>query len=95
MDTSADPAAPSHASGDSETPDGNGAPAVTEATTTSGSAGAPEGSETVVVTVGSAPAAPPAEAAPPAPVETAPPAPADPAGEAPADPEASEAAPAE
>jgi RNA polymerase sigma factor (sigma-70 family) len=93
MDTTADPAAPSHASGDSETPDGNGAPAVTEATTTSGSAGAPEGSETVVVTVGSAPAAPPAEAAPPA-VET-PPAPAEPAGEAPSDPEASEAAPAE
>jgi RNA polymerase sigma factor (sigma-70 family) len=95
MDTTADPAAPSHASGDGETPDGNGAPAVTEATTTSGSAGAPEGSETVVVTVGSAPAAPPAEAAPPAPVETPPPAPADSAGEAPAGSEASEAAPAE
>jgi RNA polymerase sigma factor (sigma-70 family) len=94
MDTTADPAAPSHASGDGETPDGNGAPAVTEATTTSGSAGAPEGSETVVVTVGSAPAAPPAEAAPPAAVETPPP-PAEPAGEALTDPEASDAAPAE
>ena len=93
MDTTADPAAPSHASVDGDISVGSGAPAVTEATTISGSAGAPEGSETVVVTVGSAPAAPPVEAAPPAPVETAPPA--DPAGEAPADPEASEAAPAE
>ena len=96
MDTTADPAAPSHASGDSETPDGSGAPAVTEATTPGGSAGAPDGSETVVVTVGSAPSAPPAETAPPAPVESPPPAPAEPPAETPtSDTEASEAAPAE
>ncbi len=96
MDTTADPAAPSNASGDGVTAEGNGAPAVTEATTTSRSAGAPEGGETVVVTVGSAPAAPPAEVAPPAPVETPPPAPAVPAGEeAPGSTEASETAPAE
>jgi hypothetical protein len=92
MDTSADPAAPPHASGDGDSTDGSIAPAVTDAQQPSGSAGAPDGGETVVVTVGSAPAGPPAEAAPPAPVEAPPPA--EPAGEAPP-PGGSEAAPAE
>lgn len=96
MDTTADPAAPSHASGEGATPDGSGAPAVTEATTPGGSAGAPSGSEMVVVTVGSAPAAAPAETVPPAPVEAPPPAPAETATETPPPyTETSEAAPSE
>ncbi len=97
MDTTADPATGSHASGDPQTGgDGDGAPAVTEAKQPAGSAGAPESGETVVVTVGSAPTPPPAEAAPPPPAE-APPPPADPATEAPSgtDAEGSGAAPSE
>ncbi|HEY7257151.1 MAG TPA: sigma-70 family RNA polymerase sigma factor [Solirubrobacterales bacterium] len=96
MDTTANPASGSQAPGESGGSDGPGAPAVTEAKQPTGSAGAPEGGETVVVTVGSAPAAPPAETTPPAPVESPPPAPAEPAGEAPSpDPESSEPAPSE
>jgi hypothetical protein len=94
MDTTADPAGGSHASGDGG--DGAGAPAVTEAKQPTGSAGAPESGETVVVTVGSAPTTPAAEGAPPAPIESPPPAPAEPVTESPPpDSEASEAAPAE
>jgi hypothetical protein len=96
MDTTADPAAPSHASGDGDSTDVAGTPAVTEAQTPSGSAGAPESGETVVVTVGSAPATPPAEAAPPAPVETPPPAtPAEPVSEVPPPGGETEVAPSE
>ena len=98
MDTTADPATGSHASGDPQTGgDGDGAPAVTEAKQPTGSAGAPESGETVVVTVGSAPTPPPAEAAPP-PAEAPPPPPADPAPEAApsgTDAEGSGAAPSE
>jgi RNA polymerase sigma factor (sigma-70 family) len=96
MDTTAEPASGSHASGDGDSSDGSGAPAVTEAKQPTGSAGAPESGETVVVTVGSAPATTPAETAPPAPAEAPPATPAEPAAEAPApDPESSEAAPSE
>jgi RNA polymerase sigma factor (sigma-70 family) len=93
MDTTADPATGSHATADGESPDGAGAPGVTEAKQPTGSAGAPESAETVVVTVGSAPAA---ETAPPPPAE-APPAPAEPATEPPPsdDGEVTEAAPSE
>jgi RNA polymerase sigma factor (sigma-70 family) len=77
MDTTAEPAAPSHASGDGEKTDGSGTPALTEAKQPSGTAGAPEGGETVVVTVASAPA----EAAPPSSAEASPPPPAEPAAE--------------
>jgi hypothetical protein len=95
MDTTADPATGSHASGDPETGDSTGSPAVTEAKQPSGSAGAPESGETVVVTVGSAPAPPPAETAPP-PAEAPLPPPADPASEAPgSNVESPEAAPSE
>ncbi len=96
MDATADPAAPSHASGEGEAPVATGTPAVTEAKPPSGSAGAPDGGETVVVTVGSAPNAPPAEAAPPAPSEPPPP-PAEPAAETPPPPgsESPAAAPGE
>jgi RNA polymerase sigma factor (sigma-70 family) len=96
MDTSADPASGSHAPGDGETGNATGGPAVTEAKQPTGSAGAPESGETVVVTVGSAPVIPPAETAPPEPVESPPPAPAEPAGESSSqDDESSEAAPSE
>jgi RNA polymerase sigma factor (sigma-70 family) len=95
MDTTADPATGSHASGDPGS--GDGAPAVTEAKQTAGSAGAPESGETVVVTVGSAPAPPPTETAPPPPAEAPPPPPAESPAEAPAgaDAEGSGAAPSE
>ncbi len=96
MDTTAQPATGSHASGDPGTGNATGAPAVTEAKQPAGTAGAPEGSETVVVTVGSAPAPPPAETAPPPPAEAPLPPPADPASEAPgSDGEAPESAPSE
>jgi RNA polymerase sigma factor (sigma-70 family) len=96
MDTTANPATGSHASGDTESGgDSAGAPAVTEAKQPTGSAGAPESKETVVVTVGSAPAAPPGETVPPAPAESPPPAPAEPASEAPTPDESPEAAPSE
>ncbi len=97
MDTTAEPASGSHASGDGgDGSDTAGTPAVTEAKQPTGSAGAPEGGETVVVTVGSAPAPPPPESAPPAPVESPPPAPAEPPSESPTpDPESSVATPSE
>ena len=65
-----------------------GAPAVTAAKPPTGAAGAPAGSETVVVTVGGAPSsAPPAESAPPPseapPPEAPPPAPVEPPAESP------------
>jgi RNA polymerase sigma factor (sigma-70 family) len=66
-------------------------PGVTDAKSPTGTAGAPEGGETVVVTVGSEPAAPPAEEAPPAeapPAEAPPPPPPaeEPASESPPPP---------
>jgi RNA polymerase sigma factor (sigma-70 family) len=96
MDTTADPASGSNAPGDGTGSDGTGSPAVTEAKQPTGSAGAPESGETVVVTVGSAPATPPTETVPPAPVESPAPAAAEPAAEAPSpEPESSDPAPSE
>jgi RNA polymerase sigma factor (sigma-70 family) len=76
-ETVAAPAGPSAAA---EEPAVNpAAPGVTKAHAPTGQAGAPEGSETVVVTVGAAPSAPPAEgeAAPPSEGESSPPPPAE------------------
>jgi RNA polymerase sigma factor (sigma-70 family) len=70
-----DPAGPSTVPGEGDQPVSNPAsPGVTEAHTPAGEAGAPAGSETVVVTVGAAPSSPPAEESPPASESPPPPA---------------------
>jgi hypothetical protein len=77
----ADPAQGSE-DGKTEAPASTVGEGVTEAKPPSGTAGAPSGSETVVVTVGSAPETAPAEAAPPA-EPPPPPPPAEPVEETP------------